>query len=126
MDIGLALAISVGALALFTFLSILIYSTTRAEERSEFHRNETLRKVAEQTGGGAEKVLELIREEERIAQRKRFEGLKLGGLIVTMIGIGMGIFLYTVAYEAVALAAIPLLIGLALLVYVLLLAPKPE
>ena len=118
--------ISVGALALFTFLSIVTYSANRTQERSEFHRAETLRKVAEQTGEGAEKVLELIREEERIAQRKRHEGLKLGGLIVTMVGIGLGIFFYTFASEAAAVAAIPLLIGLALLAYVAFLAPKPE
>ena len=63
---------------------------------------------------------------ERGAERKRVEGLKLGGLITTMVGIGLGIFLYTVANEAVAVAAIPLLIGLALLAYVVFLAPKPE
>ena len=114
MDLGVALVAAVGALALFTFLSITVFSESRAKERSEFHRNETLRKVAEQTGQGAEKVLEVI------------EGLKLGGLITTMVGIGLGIFLYTMAQEAVAIAAIQLLIGVGLLGYVLLLAPKPE
>ncbi|MCP3980127.1 MAG: hypothetical protein GY716_12550 [bacterium] len=126
MDIGLALFISVGALALFTFLAVAAYSENRTKERTEFHRAETLRKVAEQTGEGAEKVLEVIREEERIAQRKRHEGLKLGGLITTMVGLGLGIFLYTMAREAFTVAAIPLLIGLAMLVYVVLLAPQPE
>ena len=126
MDFGIALVASVGALAVFTFLSILIYTESRAKERSDFHRNETLRKVAEQTGEGAEKVLEVIREEERIAQRKRVEGLKLGGLITTMVGVGLGIFFYTFEAEAVAVAAIPLLIGLALLGYVVFMAPKPE
>lgn len=125
MDVGLALLISVGALALFSFLSILIYSVSRAQERSELHRNETLRKLAEQSGEGAEKVLEVMREEERIAQRRRVEGLKLGGLITTVVGVGLGIFLYAVASEAATLAAIPLLIGLALLAYALLLAPNP-
>lgn len=126
MDTGLALFLAVGALALFTFLSIVVYSATRAQERSEFQRNETLRKVAEQAGQGGDKVLEVIREEERVAHRKRHEGLKLGGLIVTMVGIGMGIFLYTFEREVAAVAAIPLLVGVALLGYVILLAPKPE
>lgn len=126
MDTGIALFLAVGALSLFTFLSITVYSENRAKERTEFHRAETLRKVAEQTSEGAEKVLEVIREEERIAQRKRLEGLKLGGLIVTMAGLGLGIFFYNVADEALAIAAIPLLVGLALLAYVVLLAPKPE
>jgi hypothetical protein len=81
---------------------------------------------AEKTGQGAEKVLEVIHEEERIAQRKRVEGLKLGGLITTMVGVGLGILFYTVEVEAIAVAAIPLLIGLALLAYAVFLAPKPE
>jgi len=126
VDIGIALFLSVSALALFTFLSIVTYSESRAKERSEFQRNETLRKVAEQTGDGADKVLEVIREEERIAQRKRIEGMKLGGLITTMVGVGLGILLYSLAAEAIAVAAIPLLVGLSLLGYVVLLAPKPE
>jgi len=126
VDIGLALFLSVGALALFTFLAITTFSESRAKERSEFHRNETLRKVAEQSGDGADKVLEVIREEERIALRKRIEGLKLGGLITTVVGVGVGFFLYTVAPDAAAVGAIPLLVGLALLGYVILLAPKPE
>lgn len=126
MNTGAMLVLAVSALSAFTFLSIVIYSTTRAQERSEFQRNETLRKVAEQTGEGAEKVLELIREEERIAQRKRHEGLKLGGLITTVVGIGIGIFFYNIAYDMVAVAAIPLLVGLSLLIYALFMAPKPE
>ena len=126
MDIGLALFLAVGALALFTFLSITVFSESRAKERTEFHRAETLRKVAEQTGDGADKVLEVIREEARIAERKRHEGLKLGGLITTMVGVGVGIFFYTLEPDMVGVAAIPLLIGLGLLGYALLLAPKPE
>lgn len=118
--------ISVGALALFSFLSVLVFSESRAKERSEFHRNETLRKVAEQTGDGADKVLEVIREEARIAQRKRIEGLKLGGLITTAVGVGIGLFFYNLEPEVIAIAAIPLLIGLTLLTYAVLLAPKPE
>ena len=126
MNTGLALFLSVGTLALATFMSIVIYSATRTRERMEFHRNETLRKVAEQTGEGAQKVLEVIREEERIAERKRIAGLKLGGLITTVAGIGIGIFFYNIAYEMVAVSAIPLLVGLAMMVYGFLLAPKPE
>ena len=43
-----------------------------------------------------------------------------------MVGVGLGILFYTVEVEAIAVAAIPLLIGLALLAYAVFLAPKPE
>lgn len=126
MNIGLALFLSVAALALFSFLAITTYAESRAKERTAFHRNETLRKLAEQSGEGGDKVLEVIREEERIANRKRIEGLKLGGLITTLVGVGIGVFLYTMAEEAAAVAVIPLLVGVGLLGYVVLLAPKGD
>ena len=124
MNIGLALFLSVGALAVFTFLSIVVFSEARSKERIEYHRGETLRKVAEQSGEGAKVVLEVIREEEQIAERKRVEGIKLGGLITTVTGIGLGIFLYNLAPEVVAVSLIPFLVGIAMLVYVGFMLPR--
>ena len=125
MDIGIALIASVGALALFTFLAVASYADARTKERLSYYRNETFKKLAEQSGDGADRVLEMIREEEQIDQRRRLEGLKLGGLITTMVGIGTMIFLGVLATEVALAGLIPLLIGLSLLAYVFLLAPKP-
>ncbi|ANM30919.1 hypothetical protein ABI59_17055 [Acidobacteria bacterium Mor1] len=126
MDIGLALFLSVGALAFFSFLSILIFAESRSRERREFQRNETLRKVADQSGAGGNQVLEVIREEEKIGQRKRTEAIKLTGLVMLMLGSGLGIFLYTAVPEVTAVAAMPVLLGLGLLGYVVALAPKAQ
>jgi len=125
MDIGIALIASVGALALFTFLAVASYADARTKERLSYYRNETFKKLAEQSGDGADRVLEMIREEEQIDQRRRLEGLKLGGLITTMVGIGTMVFLGVLAAEIALAGLIPLLIGLSLLAYVFLLAPKP-
>jgi hypothetical protein len=115
----------VGALAVFSYLAVATWSDNRRKEREAFYRNDTLRKIAE-TQGGASAALEYLREEERNAQKRRREGLKLGGLISTAAGIGVGVFLIATLPDRPIyfLGLIPVLIGLALLLYTYVLAPK--
>src|SRR6266852_6183241 len=89
----------VGSIALFSFLSVAAWSDARRKEREEYYRNETLKKIAESSGEGAKAAIELLREQNKSVTKRRLEGMKLAGLI-------------------------PLLIGLALLTYTFLLAPK--
>jgi hypothetical protein len=58
--------------------------------------------------------------------RRRLQGMQLGGLITTAVGIGVMVLLRGLVHdEPVYLAGlIPLLVGAALLVYVFALAPK--
>jgi hypothetical protein len=100
----------------------------RRREREAYYRSETLKKIAEFQGPGAIATLDFMREEDRLAARRRREGMKLGGLIMAAIGIGVMAFLAAAADKsdrgATFLGVIPLLIGLALLAYAYLLAPK--
>jgi hypothetical protein len=62
--------------------------------------------------------------------RRRLEGTKLAGLITTAVGIGLMIFL-GIANEdnhliGVSIGVVPLMVGLALLVYAYRLAPRPQ
>jgi uncharacterized membrane protein (GlpM family) len=68
----------------------------------------------------------MLREQEKFAARRRIEGLKLGGLITTAVGVGVMVLLsgLRVAEPVYLTGVIPLLVGLALLVYAFLLAPK--
>jgi hypothetical protein len=55
------------------------------------------------------------------------EGLKIGGLIMTGIGIGVVVLLWFVAgHDLAACGLVPLLIGVAMLVYVYYLAAPVE
>jgi len=112
--------------ALFTFLSIASWGEERRKEREALYRSEVLKKLADQLGSNAGPVLEFIREQERTELRKKREGLKLGGLITSAAGIGVILLLRAVAAaEPIWVAgAIPLLIGVAMLLYVYVLAPK--
>ena len=66
--------------------------------------------------GGAEAVVQYLREEERSAKRRQREGLLLASLITCATGVGLTIFLWLVvpARPAYSAGLIPILVGVAL------------
>ena len=116
----------IGSIALFSFLGVASWSDARRKEREAYYRTEALKKIAESSSEGAKSAVEYLQEQERNARRRRLEGMKLGGLITAAVGIGMMVFLHGVEREepAYLVGLIPLLIGVALLAYAFLLAPK--
>jgi hypothetical protein len=118
----------IGSIALFSFLAITTWSEARRKEREAYYRSETLKKIAESSGEAAKSTLELMREQEKNFVKRRLEGLKIGGLVTTAVGIGVMALLRGLVHDdPVYLAGlIPLLIGVALLAYPFLLAPKVE
>ncbi len=107
---------------------LIVMFTERRKERQFFHRTELLRKIAESQGDAAQRVLEMIREEEKEAKIRRLEGLKLGGLITAGVGIGAIALLAMLVPQSPVWAAglIPLLVGAALVIYVVVFAPPIE
>jgi hypothetical protein len=116
----------VGSISLFSFLAVATWSDARRKEREAYYKSETLKKIAESSGEGAKSALELIREQEKNSTKRRIEGMKLGGLVTSAAGAGTMALLYgLVRDQPVYLAGlIPLLIGIALLVYTLVLMPQ--
>ena len=121
---GLWMFLSVGAVALFgVFLPFTTWLESRCKEREAFYKAETLRRVSESSSGGSKASIEFLREQNRLVQFRTLEGLKIGGLIMTGIGIGVVVLLWFLAGPAVsACGVVPLLIGVAMLAYVYLLA----
>lgn len=124
--VPLFLFLAVGAVSLFSFLAVLIWVASRQKEREAFYRSETIKKLAEKEGSSANSALEFIREQERNADRRRREGIKIGGLVNVAAGIGLMVFLIGLAGNKPAyfVGFIPLFVGLALLTYAYVLAPK--
>lgn len=120
------LFLSVGAIALFSFLAVAAWSDNRRKERVAYYRSETLKKMAETASPGSNAPLEYMHQEEQISLRHRRESIRLGSLITGAVGIGLMVFLRGVAHEesVYLVGLIPLLIGVALFVYVQFLAPK--
>ncbi|MFZ0480382.1 MAG: hypothetical protein WAL71_14655, partial [Terriglobales bacterium] len=101
-------------------------SDARRKEREAYYTSEALKKIAESSGEGAKSAVEYFREKEKSALRRRLEGIKLGGLITAAVGIGFMAMVRGLEREepAYLVGLIPLLIGVALLVYAFALAPK--
>ncbi len=122
------LFLSIVSVAMFSFVGVAVWSRERRREREAYYRSETLRKIAETQGAGGNSAIEFLREDEKYAARRRGEGQKLGGLITLAVGIGMMVFIKAVDRgdpdPAYLVGLIPLLIGVALLAYNYLLAPK--
>jgi hypothetical protein len=118
--------LSIGAVALFSFIAVASWSDARRREREAYYRSETLKKIAESQGAGGAVALEFLREEDKSASRRRREGIKLGGLITAAVGIAFMVFLRAEerSEPAYLIGLVPLLIGISLLVYAYLLAPK--
>ena len=121
---GLWAFLSVGAVALFgIFLPVNIWLESRRKEREAFYKAETLRRVSEASGDAGKASIEFLREQNRLTQMKTIEGLKIGGLIMTAIGIGVVVLLWVLAGPTISVCGlIPLLMGLAMLAYVYFLA----
>jgi hypothetical protein len=120
--------LSVGAVALFAiFLPITTWLESQRKEREAFYKAETLRRVSEASSDGARASLEYLREQSRIVRIHTLEGLKIGGLIMTSVGVGVAVLLWFVAgHDVAACGVVPFLIGIAMLAYVYLLAAPAE
>jgi hypothetical protein len=118
----------VAIISVFTFVAVATWAENRRKERESYYRHETYRKIMEQQGDAGKGVLALMREEELQQQRRRIEGLKLGGMITFVVGIGAMVFLYFISEEAPVFWAglIPALIGLVMLLYAFLMVPRPN
>jgi len=128
---GLWMFLSIGAVALFVvFIPTVTWIDKQHKERVAFYKAETIRRVTEASGEGAKAALELLREENRFERIKKFEGLKLGGLICVAVGAAMVIFLRTMMSSdpgtPYLVGLVPAFVGVALLVYVYALAGKYE
>lgn len=123
---GMWVFLSIGAVSLFViFIPTVTWIDKRSKEREAFYRAETLRRITEASGEGAKAALELMKEDSRMERIKKFEGLKLGGLICIAVGAASMVFLRFEGGPYMA-GLVPAFIGVALLVYVFFLAGHYE
>jgi len=125
-NVALFYFVATATVAVFAFLSVAHWVSSRTRERIARERYALLRKVAEQPTETARLVLDKLKEddarqEERARKRdaKARRDERLGGVMMLVIGVGLSIFLYAVAPEAGVwtIGIMIVLIGLAMLAF---------
>jgi hypothetical protein len=119
--------IGVFYVALFSWLTMIDWARQRRMEREAYYRHETEKKLIETGEQSAELILSLRKEVEYARWLQRREGLKLGGLITTAIGVGIFAalrFIDTGGFSVEAIGLVPLAIGIVLLLYSYALYPR--
>lgn len=119
----MALFLAVAASGMWAFIAVASWGDSRRKEREAYYRHETMKKISEMPG---EAGLELLREDERLALRRRRESIKLGGLVTSAIGAGLMIFLRAIdnSEPVYLVGLIPFRSGAALLTYHYFLGPN--
>ena len=95
-DFAQFLFLAAGAVGLFTFVTVAHWVDAQASERLSRERYALLKKIAEQPTGSADRVLEILREEDARASEKerkkelraRRNSLQAGALLVAF-GLGV-------------------------------------
>jgi hypothetical protein len=118
------------AVAVFTWFSVSHWINARTAERKDRERSALLRHLAGQPAESARLVLEKVREDDEQARKdaaaqarfwieSQHRGMQQstpgarGGLVIVAFGVGLGIFLNTMAPDkgAWTISAIPVLVG---------------
>jgi hypothetical protein len=109
----------VSIIALFTFLAIATWASARRRERESYYRHETLKKLADQPGDSAEKILSILHEEADLAMQRRRDAQRIGGLVTLAVGVGLTILIRVAEPNdpVFVVGFIPLLVGLVLAAY---------
>jgi hypothetical protein len=116
---GMWVFLSIGAVALFVvFIPTVSWIDSRRKEREAFYKAETFRRLTESSAECAKAAIELMREESRMERIKKYEGLKLSGLVCIGVGLGLVIFMRAENNHSYLVGLIPAFIGVANLVYV--------
>jgi hypothetical protein len=135
---GTILFLCVVIVSVFSFVSIAVWTDGRRKEREAYYKAESMRRIGESSGDGGKYLLEMMREEERIrldrerrSDFKKKQEMKTGGLVTIGVGAGLMIFLYFVTLDehgsgrfTYLVGLIPGLIGVALLISGMMLAPR--
>ena len=95
------LFLAAGAVSLFIFLSIAAWVGAQAEERKTRDKLALLKALAENPGENAQRVLDMLREQdEELAERRQREerkGFLVGGLVMVAAGVGVTLMMATLS-----------------------------
>lgn len=118
---------AISAIAFFGSGAVSSWSEQRRKEREAFYRSETLRKFLESNQPDMlDRFLAAERAERLELKNQRREGLRLGGLVAIMAGLGVAIMLAGLEPKSRVFLCgfVPMLVGMGILIYVRFMAPR--
>lgn len=107
----------VGALALFAFLSVAVWAGSRRREREAYYQYEFRKRLVDAGKLDAEDVKSLVEFEQVSSMARSKYGLRVGGVVLTGVGLGLLFGLRFIDGDPVWMVGyIPLFLGLTMLV----------
>jgi len=130
-DLGQFLFLAAGAVGLFTYLSVAHWANARNEERLGRDRIALLRRIAEQSPGAAQSLLDHLRDDEvRARQReakKEWQARRnamQAGVVMIAAGIGLSATFAVLTRRGWVLGLVPAMVGV--VVFLFAATSKPE
>ena len=115
---------AIAVLAGGALIGIAIWAGLRRRERELHYKHELLKRFVDK-GADREEVASLMREQSNNAWASKREGIKIGGIVNLLAGLGTMYGLTFIEDEAIwRVGAIPALVGLGLLIYATWMAPR--
>jgi hypothetical protein len=114
----------VGAAALFTFLAVATWAEQRRKEREAYYRYEFRKNLVAAGKMDATDVRALVEYENESDMYRRRAGSLVASFVLTGVGIGLLLGLRWVDENVAMIGWIPLMIGVALMVYSAIVAPR--
>jgi len=113
-----------GSIALFTFLAVATWAEQRRKERESYYRYEFRKHLVEAGKMDARDVRELIQYEQESQMSRARQSSLVGGFVLIGVGLGMLLGLQWVGEGVWMVGYIPLFIGISIMIYALLVAPR--
>ncbi len=115
-----------GSVALFAFLAVAVWATSRRKERESYYQYEFRKRLVDAGKLDADDVRALVEFEHTSELTRTRTGLQVSGVVLTGAGAGMLLGLRFIEGESVWMVGyIPLFIGLAMLAFGFLMA-RPD
>ncbi len=107
-----------GTISLAAFLAVIGWARERRREREALYRHETARRLVDQGKMSNEELVAFLREEVERPARARRDGLRLAGVLLAALGLGMLIAMRSIEDQAARhVGYIPLFLGIPLMIF---------
>ncbi|MEM7050121.1 MAG: hypothetical protein AAF604_10690 [Acidobacteriota bacterium] len=125
-NVALWLFLATGAVATFTFITIVSWAENRRKERQEYYRFEFRKRLVESGKMDAAGVTSLMQYEHKLKLQQAREKLLVAAFVLIGVGIGICLGLQFVSGGAWRLGLIPGSIGACMLLYGAVFASKVD